>query len=255
MQTFAAHSFAAPRTVGAGQAIRTLSFVPPWPVLGLFAVELLFAALHLTSAWYPRAPFFQWTARMWHLDLEANPPAWFSSIQLWAIATILGVAAWREFAPRRLAWWALAVAAFGFAFLSADEAAMLHERIGALTDRAIGPREGSGFDRTGFWMFVLAPPAVAAAATIAWGAWAYLRLDRVALAIGVAGAMLFVGAAAGVEAASNRFPPGQGNLYSVLVEELGEMMGATLMLWATCRYARRIDLRLAPPRAERFAGV
>jgi hypothetical protein len=68
--------------------------------------------------------------RLFHMGREANVPAWFSTVLFIFVALLLGIIAYAKTVARaafRYQWLILTV---GFVYLSADEAAMLHEEFG-----------------------------------------------------------------------------------------------------------------------------
>ena len=79
--------------------------------------------------------------RIFDLAQEGSMPTWYSSAQLLLATALLAVIASRKWAIRdqhRLAWLGLTI---GFAFLSLDETASLHEEWGLLL-RGVVRREG-----------------------------------------------------------------------------------------------------------------
>jgi hypothetical protein len=235
---------ALPRPAAKGSRVPTL-------ICGLFAWNVLLGLIYLASVRYASHPFFRDTGRFWDLNEEANLPAWYSSIQLWMIAVVLGTIAWREFRPRRVASWSLVLAALAFVFLSADEGAMLHERLAIVVDRLVLQRTASSFSRTGIWMFIFGPLLLVFALLIAKGAWEYLRHRPRVVLLGVVGVVIFLSCAGGLEAYSNFLARDTWPYYcEVFAEEVGEMTGATFMLWAACELAQSLGIKLAPAPSE-----
>lgn len=226
--------------------VRTTTLAAPRPprlwliAAALIAVDLVFGALYLGSIYTPKLAFFRVSHGMWDLDAEGNVPSWYSSTQLFCVAVVVGVIAWREFRWRRLGTWPLLLATLLFAFLSADEGAEIHERVAAGIDRVFGGRAHTVAPRTGVWVFILGPTLLIFGLALAWAGRGYLLRDRVATAIGLAGGAIFLGAAVGLETYSNYLRVGGGYLTEVCVEEVSEMVGVTLMLWGAARLAWRI---------------
>jgi hypothetical protein len=221
----------------------------PAGVLVLLAIELTFGALYMADviASAPALPRVSLT----NLDHETNIPMWFSTMQWWTLALVLASIAWSRWQRGpSLACWAFVGASALAAFLSLDEAALLHERVAQRVDAHLFDRRGTVVAHSGIWMFVVLPPMAFVAIVMAIGAWPVLRSDRRAFKIGLGGAVLFVFSAAGVEFLAN-FVLSIPYAYNVCVtiEELGEMFGVTLMLWSACRYARAcgVSVSLAPP--------
>lgn len=103
-----------------------------------------------------------WTIhRLFDLDGEQNLPAWFSSVQLF----LIGVVFWLKSrqcntgeAPSSLFF---LLVGLGFIFLSADEAASIHEQVSAILKKNTSmPRFKDG---NGIWIFVYGTLAVALA--------------------------------------------------------------------------------------------
>jgi hypothetical protein len=67
--------------------------------------------------------------RLLNVDGEGNIPAWFSSVQLFLISAFLFLKAWRAEAGAGASRWFFLLGAAAFLFLSADEAAYIHETI------------------------------------------------------------------------------------------------------------------------------
>ncbi|HUH00396.1 MAG TPA: hypothetical protein VML75_00295 [Kofleriaceae bacterium] len=63
------------------------------------------------------------------LSYEANLPTWYAASLLLACAIVLGLIACDAGAPLRRYWWGLAIM---FGYMSLDESAELHERLGGL---------------------------------------------------------------------------------------------------------------------------
>ncbi|WP_456596463.1 hypothetical protein [Blastococcus sp. SYSU DS0552] len=193
---------------------------------------------------------FQGLLRIFSVDQEANLASWLSAtILLLSALVVWGIAVDRRTAEDR--WWRhWAFLAVAFAYLSADEAARLHESAEVVVDSLIDARGIFSFG----WILVAAPVVVAFAL-------AYLGFLRaLPTSIGrlvVIAAVLYVGGAMGVEAIGGLaydLNGGQkGSLAFVVassIEESLEMAGAIVFLAAmisvsrsTVRLARRpVDL-------------
>ncbi|MDB5296589.1 MAG: hypothetical protein JWO31_2572 [Phycisphaerales bacterium] len=225
----------------------------PAPVKLLLAADLLLGGLYVLSAmafrhWLPatwRVPAdaaaggaveykFQWLKSLFDLDAEQNIPTWFSSAQLLLVAALLGVFAWARFDRRRLVASAGLVAAAGlFAALSMDEVACLHENLGGkLVYYLKAGHHGSAYTLWAFWAAVGLPFA-AAAGCIARASWSHWAKHRRASLTFLAGLIVFLGCAVGMELAWITFAGTNpsGSLAEVFAEEVGEMLGETIMVW------------------------
>jgi hypothetical protein len=205
-------------------------------VLALLCVEVLLVGLH---AAFP-------DLRLVDLDGEHNLPAWFSGLQLAAIA-VVALAAFHGEGPGRSSRLVWAVVATAFFCLSFDEIGVVHERVlreetlaslgGATLLRAVPP-----------WQLVYAPAALGAA-----GVFGYLLASRLAgdhlARCAAPGAFALWGAAFFFEGtAIGVFMPRQWYRVEVALEEFCEMAGATLLLWAVAVYALDARRTRAPAR-------
>ena len=200
-----------------------------------------------------------WLAWLLGMDNERNVPAWSSTVLLAAIALSCLEVARRLFAERgRWRWHWLALSA-GFAYLSLDEMAGLHERLSELPVRAVvGPQNYA-------WVVVAAPLAVVAGLLFV----RFLRaLPRPVAALTLLAGALYVGGAAGMEVAGGVLLDAGADQEGLLldsvqhVEEACEMAGAALFLHVVARVQQGVHpLRPAPADvpadvpAVRAAGV
>ena len=215
------------------------------PVAGVVRALVVTAAALVAAAWigYLLAYGFPdrsvpggWRYfRMFDLEGEANAPAWFSSALLLACAALLAVlaAAGRRRRGDGLAWTGLAL---GFAAMSLDEAAMVHEQL-------IEPlRNAFGFGGLLWHAWVPVGAAVALAAGIAYARFLWRLPRRTALRFAVAGAVFLSGALA-LEMVGGAFIEAEGrrNLaYAAVMtlEEVAEMAGVILFLRALLLHLR-----------------
>ncbi len=199
----------------------------------LFIADILLILLYLGNHFidYP----FDWFTEFVDLDNENNLPAWYSAIQLFFLSICLGVFAfdisdnpgWKV----KLIW----LMPLLFLFMSLDEIAMIHETLGEITDYLLagGSRRNTPFRVTGIWMFLFGIPFF----ILMSGAILMLK-GKISNINGVVskyfiGLIVFVVSAAGTEIFSNFYRRGPGYLAQVCLEELGEMLGITILLWAT----------------------
>lgn len=90
--------------------------------LFLVTAHLVIHILYPTIAW---GPFRQ----LFNLDLEVTIPAWFSSIQLFMVGVLLLAASQSNQQRKHLSSRFIFFAGIVFIFLSADEAATIHENL------------------------------------------------------------------------------------------------------------------------------
>jgi hypothetical protein len=214
---------------------RALTHAVPLVILGLFAVNLMMVFMHVFAP-----PLPEWAARgsgvnrgyLWDMTRERTIPTWWSALQLALIGgLLLGFAAARP--ARRSAVITLAGTGLLFCFLSADEFIGLHEIFARYLDHALQDRSDTTLNRTGPWMLILAPLFLAALA-LAHGGRDLLCGRRKVQLLYVAGIAVFLASAAGLEFLANW----TGERYFAAIEEAGEMMGATLVVWATYELIR-----------------
>lgn len=191
------------------------------------------------------------------LDAEANPPSWWSGSQLLVIGLVFLLLVVRPFSddsrirPILPALWTLGL---GFVFLSADEIGGIHESLaGILRGQSVIPT----FRGQGVWLFIYAAIGIAIALTLsgyarrAWRSW---RRECVIAAAGL-GIMLLGGALVEVigyfmELSSSRM------FIEIAVEEFGEMIGASLILYAATRMLAAVGSSLlAASDARRSADL
>lgn len=211
---------------------------------GLVALEggfaLTYVVIHILfpeRSWGPLRPFFD-------LDGEKSIPTWFSTIQLFAVGALLFLAAANNRQDFYLASAGLYIAGSVFIFLSADEAVQIHENLTYMS-RRVGLNEVSFIGQWGAWIVVY---AVLGLMGLVLGArhlralWRHFRPIAVA---GLVGASIFFLGAVGFEIASFSFRDTEETrtiaLSAVAVEEFLEMLGVTIILYATLDLANRLS--------------
>ena len=172
---------------------------------------------------------FHW--QLFKVGEESNVPTWYSSVQLFTIALVFAPLVIRDGGVRPLLWSVPGL----FLLLSLDEVAMLHERLGRWL-AAVGVGEGV---RTGPWFFAWVP-IVGIVALVALAAiHPYLRSRPRVAGLLLAAAAIYGGSAVGLEVVANLVPPGSLAEKGLgFAEEYGEMLGATLFLWAAVEVHR-----------------
>ena len=233
----------APAASRGGGAAAMLWHAMPTLVRVMFALDLLMGVLYVVSRRIrnsirkPVLDFFS-------LNGEMNLPTWYSAAQLALIGVLLVVFAAAQLRRGARAAWVVMLGGVAFLFLSLDEMTSLHEHFGYSLDR-LHHRRDTVFDETGFWMLICAPVFLCALALLGWGARHFLRGRRAVVTKFVIGAVIYVAAAAGVEALSNFvLPESTGARVLVLLEEVGEMAGATVILWGVCDLMKSHGMRL-----------
>ena len=203
---------------------------PPRPILALYAIDIALGGLAVVvflvraAQGLPPVDFFR-------IGTESNLPTWYASSQLLLIGLLLIPLVYRDVQVQRKSTWPILLLPAFFLLLSLDEAAMLHEQVG----NAIAGGYGLGADLiTGPWMLVMAPLY----GLLAWftlrAAKPYLKGRPGIVALALAGGALFALSAVGLEYAANLAGAEAVQVRQVLslFEEVGEMAGATTLLWS-----------------------
>ena len=239
----APHAQPQPQPRGRRRAIAALWHAMPLLVRVMFALDLLMGALYVLSR-RVRNSIRKPLLNFFDLNGEMNLPSWYSAAQLALIGALLVVFASVQLRRGARAAWVVMLGGVAFLFLSLDEMTSLHEHFGYWLDRLRHRRE-TAFEETGFWMLICAPLFLSALALLGLGARRFLRGRRAVVMKLVLGAAIYVVAAAGVEALSNFVvPQGTGARVLVLLEEVGEMIGATVMLWGVLELMKSHGIRL-----------
>ena len=196
----------------------------------LVGVDLLMSVIQFTNVF----PLPSSVAHLLDLAEEGSIPTWYSSLQMLFATLLLAGIATRKFAlrdPHRVAWAGLTI---GFAFLSLDETASIHEEWGLLL-RGIVPREGIFYYR---WTII----ALALMPVLLILFWRFLnslpRRTRVEL---LAAGAVFVCGAVGFELVTGLFAShgGRGSVAYALVNagENGlELLGIAMLIGTLLRY-------------------
>lgn len=157
------------------------------------------------------------------LDYEANLPTWYSSLKLGAIGFLLLVVAWRLLRRKTPRAWAMVLPAGLALYLSLDELAQLHERLSVLHTEVL-PYSGA-------WMVIALPMGVVGvllSAALPRGLWGPPGISARLLA----GACLYLLSAGVLEIAHNFVAPSSpAHLILIFIEEMGELLAASLVLW------------------------
>ena len=219
----------------------------PWVVRVLFAIDGLLIAFYVvdTLAGHPLGG--GWAREFFHLELEQNLPTWFSSVQLAVAAVLLGIfVAHRSRHERGRSRLTLALP-FVVLFMSLDEIAQIHEKIGFKSDALLpeGTRAVTPFPYTGIWMFLVGVPFLVLTLL------AFRRLVRgpTIRASGfrkvLFGLVLLAAGAGGVEVWANfTFDKPMLHLVQVSLEEGLELFGGTLIVWGAIELLFASGVRL-----------
>ena len=179
--------------------------------------------------------------RLFDLDGEATIPSWFSSMQLFLIGIVfLFSKQWPQKHQIVASGW-LFFAGLGFMFLSADEAAVIHEKITrALKHIEWMPRFKGNH---GIWIPVYLSVATVFAIMARRTIYSVFRVYPRQTKIMFSGMVIFLMGAVGLEILSYWYF--RGTQYPVLsqievgLEELFEMVGASIILYGSILCALR----------------
>jgi hypothetical protein len=207
--------------------------MPRW-VVGLIAIDVGLTLLYLLDfvLGRPFAPI----SRFIDLDGERNLPTWWSSIQWFCVAAAFWVFAIRNVERRPSRSWLLLIPAAVFLAFSLDEVATIHEYVGYLSDALLplGERVTSVVPKTGLFFILFGVPFAILFAGLLTAILPFLTAVPRARNRLLAGTALMLIAAIGIEALSNLLTPGSpAATLEIAVEEMGEMIGSTFVLWGS----------------------
>lgn len=209
-----------------------------WLLGGFVAIELLIVAIYVATA---LAGSPSQIGVLFNLDEEANIPAWFSSMQLFSIGMVMLLAAGSPLRERDGLRDLLAILGCAFVFLSMDEAAAVHEKVTKVMSRVSwAPRFSGGH---GIWMFVYVAVAVGTVAALFRPLVRLMRFyPRDVLGV-FAGLVILGAGAVGVEAVGYELVGDNATIglktLQVAAEEFLEMLGGSVILVSTVRFAAR----------------
>jgi hypothetical protein len=185
------------------------------------------------------------SAEMLDIGAERSIPTWYSTTKLFVLAQVLGLIAWLTWRRSRRHGSLFLLLGLVALVLSIDEIVQLHERYGLFVEPLLlgRTRDELLFHRSGYWMVALGPPLALALAVLLWMMARHVRMPRAVALRGLAGVALFLVSATVIEALGNFAEGYAARTIQVTVEEAGEMMGITLVLWAA------LDLLLQTARA------
>lgn len=211
----------------------------PGIAVGLLAMDVILAAIFLFQGLLYRPGWFWKT--LFDLNGEGNLPTWYASMKLAAVGVILGLGALARLRDGGRAIVPLIAVALFFVALSLDEIAQIHEFVGWETDVYLleGGRKASAFSKTGLWMVVAGVPVAILILVLAVDLSRRGLVTRQLAFLAGAGFAIFVLSAFGLEALSNFIGPNtRHQVILTAFEESGEMVGVSIIFWATWLQAR-----------------
>lgn len=214
-----------------------------WPlrlaiILLVSDIAIVLASLILTLSMQdvPSEGFRYSIFRFFYIDMEGNLPSWQSSTKFFVLAVLFGLLGWKHLIQKSPISWAICFMAGIFLVFSLDEAAEIHERVGGLTDFLLPDGDGSStpFGVTGVWIFLLGLPVACLLFYLAAKLRPLFSGRSKSAKKYVLGMALFLGGALGFELLIN-FVPESSVPYILIMhaEELLEMVGVTVIIWAT----------------------
>jgi hypothetical protein len=213
-------------------------------VYWIIAIECLFAVayilMHILTPEMTWGPF----RNLFDLDAEQSLPSWFSVVQLFIVGSLLILATRNNQHTERLSNFALIIAGIVFIGLSADEGAQIHERI----DYVFRTFERQWLLVDGKWGAWIAIYGLLGLIAIVLGAkhlFAIWHNFRFVALVGLAGAAIYVIGSVGFEVASFPFRNSEATLMlklvTVVFEEFFEMLGVSIILYATLILSNRLS--------------
>jgi hypothetical protein len=228
----------------------------PYLVLIVFMTDLVLGIAYLGDYLAGR-PYYRLTVFL-NLDEEGNLPTWFASMQWFCVALLMLVYAVSKFSRSQKKSWLLLLLPLIFLALSLDEVAGIHEKLGTFSDRLLpaGSRLHTPFKITGIWMVLLGVPFVALLASLTLSIREYIQEAPGAFFKIILGMLVMLTGAMGIETLSNFTDPGSGTWYDiseVLVEEMCELLGATIVLWGSLELLiqQGFELRINRPGGDK----
>ncbi len=179
---------------------------------------------------------------LFNLDSDTSLAAWFSSMQLLLVGVAFWLAARQSPAGYPLKW-PFRLASLVFVLVSADEGIAIHERLTFQAKNLPGAQRFLFGDGHGAWIWLyLAAGLVLAAVGLryVWFLWRYHRMELFFMLLGAGATGL---GAVGLELIGYSIPAGDSIYFvEVIFEELLEMWGGSLLLYA----ALRLEIVAAP---------
>lgn len=210
-----------------------MSRIPPFIKI-FFVADIIISLAYIGNNAIGKPSRF--LTHMVKLSGEANLPAWYSSTQLFLIAVLLAAFTYEKFEKADRGSWILLFVPTVFFLLSLDEIAQIHEWVGLRSDVLLpfGDRKSSVFPRTGIWMFLIGPPFLGLMLFLWSRVKQYVQGRPDVSRKFVVGFIVFLASATFGDLMGN-FTVGNeiANIFWNVSEETGEMLGVTIILWAT----------------------
>lgn len=224
-------------------------------VVVLIWAEAVLAGLHMMITWAPAGAFAGDLVKLVHLDREGNLPSWFSAIQL----ALLGITMLAIFmlvqvrSPGRHQNWLWMLGAVAAFFMSADEAAAIHELLGTMLADMLRSADRSGVVAvlrsypSYYWALIYVPVALPLGVFGAFFLWRELGRAKWKVLLGMA---TFGMGAVVIDCIEGGWGNKEHGLLSsgivpvdlFLIEEMMEMVGVTLIVIGMAEHASSLVL-------------
>lgn len=192
------------------------------------------------------SPTAEWFTGLFDLDGEGNIPAFYSSFMLLDCAGLLGLIAATQKQSRDFRQWRFL--AFVFLYLAADELLSIHE-IFIIPDLRDALHLPAAFDH--IWVI----PGTILVGLLVFKYLGFLRrLPQETSRLFILAGLIYVGGALGMEFLSDVWLPFPREdifawqfltaIYAVIIEEVLEMLGLLVFIYALLKYLKRLETRL-----------
>lgn len=214
-------------------------------LLGLdILLGIIFVLIHIVGTDIPMGPI----RPMFDLDQDLSVPGWYSAIKLLAVGVVLFIASTNNQYNRYLPSSFLRVLSFVFIFFSADEGSAIHEKI---TPSAKNLQlDWLLIEGHGAWILlylILGFPIILLSIRYFRRGWRHFRRETV---MGIGGAIVLLTGAVAFEIIGYLFFRSESMLefyrIQVVFEEVFEMAGVSIILFATLLLANALSYRSTP---------
>jgi hypothetical protein len=224
----------------------------PLLILLLFAADLMLALIAVLD--YAIGQPIRRLSIMFILGNEGTVPTWHSSMQWFCAGAMFALFATHALRTGMRGALSIAALALGCMVFSIDEVAQIHERLGSVANDMLidRPVRSTGLWATGLWPLVIGIPAIVVLAIAVRGTRHIFRARAPrALVLLIAGFAVMLTGAVVVELGNNLLyatgPHDAWLLTQVVVEELMEMLGGTLVVWSSASLLHAYGFRLRMP--------
>jgi hypothetical protein len=228
----------------------------PTLIFVFFLIDVALGFIYVANALAGRPS--EVLTNFFNLGREANLPTWYSSMQWFCVAVLLGMFVHHQVRYTQRKSWLLIIFPLVFLALSLDEVAQIHEKLARTSDLLLpgASRVHTPFSKTGIWMFVIGVPFLVIFVVLIFSIRSYFQHAPGAFVKILLGMTLALAGAIGFETLHNFVIP--YTVYSGLqnfTEEMCEMLGSTVVLWGSYELLSRHGLVLRLDRAATDSSV